>query len=281
VLANVDYKLTRRSLIAAPLVAALVGLPLARGAWAGEPTGAAVAAAGEAAAAAAANPAITQRVELNVAVQLSGEETARKRIVVGLYGKEAPEACRIFVALANGALEAPCRADDSENEALQRAALTTRGVTRNCFAEESTPVTYTGSVAWRIVKGQRVDLGQVKGKFAQRVAPSWPAADASSRLLHDRAGLLSVPRGGGTFDFGLTLAPQPALDAGMSHVVIGEVVEGMGDLMYLNGLPVVNYAGQGAGSEASRAKQCFYGSADTFCSQGKPLKKCTLSTVVL
>jgi len=263
------------------LVAALVGLPWARGAWADDPTGAAAAAEGGGAGAAAAKPAITQRVELSVAVQLSGEETARKRIVVGLYGKEAPEACRIFAALANGVLEAPCRADDSENEALQRAALTSRGVARNCFAEESTPVTYTGSVAWRIVKGQRVDFGQVKGKFAQRVAPAWPSADAASRLAHDRAGLLSVPRGGGTFDFGLTLAPQPALDAALSHAVIGEVLEGMDDLLYLNDLPVVNYAGQGAGSDASRAKQCFYGSADTFCSQGKPLKKCTLSTAVL
>jgi cyclophilin family peptidyl-prolyl cis-trans isomerase len=266
------FSVTRRTVV--PMISTLIGVPWAT--WAGESSSLALEAG---AAASAEKPEVTQRIEVIVAVQLSAEETVRKRMVLGLYAKEAPDACRIFAALSGGTLEAPCRGDDSDNEAFARSGLTKRGVTRACLAEESRPVPYSGSTVWRIVKDKRVDLGQVQGKFAQRAAPSWPSSDATARVAHDRAGLLSVPRGGGTFDFTLTLAPLPELDA--SAVVIGEVLEGMDALQYLNDLPVVNYTGQGAGSDASRSKQCFYGSADTFCSQGKPIKKCTLATAVL
>jgi len=265
-----DLFLTRRSL--GPLAASFLGLAWVPKARASELTAANGA---EASVAGATKPVVTQRVELNVAVQLSGAESMRKRIVVGLYGKEAPQACQNFVALANSALEAPCRADEPEDEAKQRVA-------RNCFEDESTLVTYTGSSVWRILKDERIDFGQVNGKFAERIAPTWPPAEASATLKHDRAGLLSVPRGGGAFDFGLTLAPQPALDTASSYAVIGEVLEGLDDLLYLNELPVVKYVGQSAAAtDVSRSKRCFYGSGETFCSQGRPLKKCTLTAVVL
>jgi len=265
-----DALLTRRSL--GPRAAAFVfAFSKVREARAAEPM---KTIGTDASATTATKPVITQRVELNVVVQLSGAETTRKRILVGLYGKEAPRACDIFVALANSALEAPCRTDEHEDESKQRVA-------RNCFDEEDTPVTYTGSSVWRILKDERVDFGQVKGKFAERIAPTWPSSDASTVLKHNRAGLLSVPRGGGTFDFGLTLAPQPALDAASSHAVIGEVLEGFDDLLFLNELPLVKYIGQSSATDASRSKRCFYGSGETFCSQGRPLNKCTLTAAVL
>ena len=94
-----------------------------------------------------------------------------------------------------------------------------------------------------------------------------------------RAGLLTVPREGGSFDFSITLAATPELDA--SQKVIGEVLEGFETVRRIGDLPVISYAGQGNGAEQSRAKQCFYGSSDTFCSHLKPIKKVSISTSLL
>ena len=67
--------------------------------------------------------------------------------------------------------------------------------------------------------------------------------DDANTLSHDRAGLLSMRRGGGSFEFGLTPAPNPALDA--TRLVIGEVSEDEGEgegglrlVAALNAVPV-------------------------------------------
>jgi cyclophilin family peptidyl-prolyl cis-trans isomerase len=56
-----------------------------------------------------------------------------------------------------------------------------------------------------------------------------------NQLLHDAPGVLSVKRGGGTFDF--TIAPQlnPALDG--ENVVIGKVLHGMDVVDKINKIP--------------------------------------------
>ena len=90
-------------------------------------------------------PKVTQRVNIDAAIQISPEETAKKRLVVGLFGESAPVATANFVSLSSGSLDAPCREDTSAEEAMQRGALTKRGVFRQCLAEEARPVTYTGS----------------------------------------------------------------------------------------------------------------------------------------
>ena len=69
-------------------------------------------------------------------------------------------------------------------------------------------MSYAYSQVWSIQRGRRIDAGQVQGKFALREAPTTPASEASG-LSHDAAGLLSVRRGGGLFDFGITTAPTP------------------------------------------------------------------------
>ena len=135
---------------------------------------------------------------------------------------------------------------------------------------------------------------KVRGKFAFRVPPSTPMSEGNlenpdgviAPRRHDRAGLVSVPRGGGVFDFTITLAALPELDA--TNVVIGEVISSQSSdgssedaLAYLNSIPVIQYLGQGKGSDASRSKSCIYGSADTFCSQLRPIKKTTITTDVL
>ena len=226
----------------------------------------------------AAKTAIGQKVRVQCSVQMSAEETRRETFTVGLYDRASPEASRVFAALAAGKLAAPCQLDNSATENLARSALTKKSVYKACLANSDEPVGYDNSLVWRILKDKRVDFGQVSGRYAYRIAPATPSAE-SAGIVHDRAGLLTVPREGGSFDFSITLAATPELDA--SQKVIGEVLEGFETVRRIGDLPVISYAGQGNGAEQSRAKQCFYGSSDTFCSHLKPIKKVSISTSLL
>lgn len=225
-------------------------------------------------------PQVTQTAFLDVSIQMSPESTEVKRIAIGLFGDEAPVATRVFTALIAGTLDVPCSPEKDTSTSLQREALTKRGVMRACLANEDIPVGYSGSQIWRIVQGRRIDFGQVQGKFALREAPTTPLSEGL-RLQHDRPGLISVPKGGGVFDFTITLAPAPELDS--TNVVIGQVLPDLSSengLQFLGNFPVVNYVGQGMGGSSSRSKQCFYGSTEKFCSQLKPIKKMTLRTTL-
>mmetsp|Transcript_28062 Transcript_28062/g.78258 ORF Transcript_28062/g.78258 Transcript_28062/m.78258 type:complete len:187 (+) Transcript_28062:634-1194(+) len=168
---------------------------------------------------------------------------------------------------------------------------------------------------WRITP-RRIDAGQVRGKWAGRVAPAHPSTEAAT-LRHDAAGLLSVKRGGGSFDFGITTAADPSADN--DDIVIGRVIEGgevrptcrriakasthfarvaEGALLSshltrdestwmpllasqvvaaMGALPVVSVPGQGEGMASSREKACTYGGTNSFCAQAKPLKKLQLA----
>lgn len=221
---------------------------------------------------------IGHRILIRTNVQMSPENTLRRSFVVGLYDETAPEATRVFSALAAGQLRAPCQLDRSGVESMQRSALTKKSIYRACLAGAEEPVGYDNSVVWRILKDQRIDLGQVAGKYAYRIPPATPAWE-SAGLKHDRPGLVSVPREGGSFDFSVTLASTPELDK--TNKVIGEVLDGLDTVQLIGDLPVISYAGQGSGPESSRAKQCFYGSQDTFCSQLKPIKKVSVSMSIL
>lgn len=225
---------------------------------------------------------VTDRVQLQFVQQVSAEENRVLLLTVGLFGREAPESVEVFKRLATGKLIVGCsEPPEAEANSVQRATLSTKSVYKQCVGSESVPVTYSGSLVWRIVQGKRVDAGQVKGIFALRQAPQTSLSE-SPRLKHDAAGLLSVRRGGGTFDFGLTTGPDNEADA--DYVVIGRVLEGMAVLEEMDALPVVRAAevfSQGEGASASRAKACAYGSANQYCSQLKPLKKLVLSRIAV
>mmetsp|Transcript_28063 Transcript_28063/g.78263 ORF Transcript_28063/g.78263 Transcript_28063/m.78263 type:complete len:145 (+) Transcript_28063:500-934(+) len=126
---------------------------------------------------------------------------------------------------------------------------------------------------WRITP-RRIDAGQVRGKWAGRVAPAHPSTEAAT-LRHDAAGLLSVKRGGGSFDFGITTAADPSADN--DDIVIGRVIEGGEVVAAMGALPVVSVPGQGEGMASSREKACTYGGTNSFCAQAKPLKKLQLA----
>ena len=73
----------------------------------------------------------------------------------------------------------------------QRGGATKRSVYRACTESSETPVTYERSLVYRVIKGGRIDLGQVQGKFSRRIPPTWEA-QGTSGLSHDEAGLVSV-----------------------------------------------------------------------------------------
>ena len=229
--------------------------------------------------AASADAAVTDRVLLEFVQQVSAEESMMLPIEVGLFGKDAPQSVSAFKALVAGTYAAPCQEyvdDDPSGMGIERSKQSTKAQYKQCAAGAAEPVTYSGSGVWRIVQGSRIDAGAIKGKFALRVPPQTPVGEGAG-LSHDAPGLLSVRKGGGTFDFGITSAADPAQDA--EYVVIGRVLQGMERVQQLDAMPVVRAAGmmgQGDGSSTSREKACSYGSANAYCNQNKPLKKITL-----
>ena len=224
---------------------------------------------------------ITDKVRLEFVEQISAEESRSLPITIGLFGKDAPEAVKAFKAACAGELMVPCPTDvDTSTELMERTKQSKKAAYRACLGSESIPVTYAYSQVWSVQRGKRIDAGQVQGKFALRLAPTTPLTEGAG-ISHDAAGLLSVKRGGGVFDFGITTAARSEYDE--DYVVIGRVLEGMDSVAALDALPVVK-AADALNVEAasnSREKACAYGSANSYCAQNKPLRKVLLLRVAV
>lgn len=117
-------------------------------------------------------------------------------------------------------------------------------------AEGDAPASYERSVMARVSKDREVVLGQLKkqggqtmliaGQTRPRVVPvAAPLHDDSNPITHDQAGLVSVRKGGGSFEFSISTRPAPSLDK--DELVIGQVLEGMELVERLNILPTNNY----------------------------------------
>ena len=208
--------------------------------------------------------------------QVSAEEKRELPLIIGLFGSDAPEATAVFSSICKGELQAPCPAEvDLSSEVMERTKQAKKAAYKACLGAQATPVSYAYSQVWSVQSGKRIDAGAVSGKFALRQAPLTPVTEASG-LSHDAAGLISVRRGGGSFDFGITTAPAPEYDA--DYVVIGRVIDGMDSVKYLDAVTVVKAADafKAEAATSSRAKACDYASPQLFCAQNKPLKKITL-----
>jgi len=162
---------------------------------------------------------ISDRVKFTVSIagEVAGE------MVVGLFRSAAPQSVDTFVQLARGTL---------------------------ATAPGDAPASYARSVAKRVSKDQEVVLGVLKqqggqtmliaGQTRPKVVPvaALPADDANT-LSHDAAGLVSMRKGGGSFEFSITTRASPNLDKEL--LVVGQVLEGMELIERLNTLPTNNY----------------------------------------
>jgi len=112
-------------------------------------------------------------------------------------------------------------------------------------------LTYRSSTCTRIEQGKSIVCGRLSAGSAARIdreidatgyvrsslvslAEQYTTSDANA-ISHDRAGLVSMKKGGGQFEFVLTPAANPALDE--TNVVIGEVILGMDVLQELDRVP--------------------------------------------
>ena len=162
-------------------------------------------------------PAITKKISLGIAIG-TGEP---QFLTVGLYGDAAPASTALFANLCTASL--PGAPD----------------------------LTYRNSQATRVERDKLIVLGRLSAGSAQAVsrrlddtgyirqelvdkAEQYTNGD-SNELRHDRAGLLSLRKGGGSFEFVLSPAANRALDA--DYIVAGEVLNGLDVVAAMNAVP--------------------------------------------
>jgi peptidylprolyl isomerase len=159
---------------------------------------------------------VTQKVYLDIKV--AGKP--QSRVVIGLFGEDAPVSVASFLKVCQGTLRG-------------RGGRT---------------VSYAYSQAWRIVKDVRVDLGRVKQIDELNQSPGTPQRQIAlievpenrdvNDIAHSVAGAVSVRRGGGAFEFSIN--PQPAevgSELDLEDIVIGLVLEGMDTIEAINRVP--------------------------------------------
>ena len=160
-------------------------------------------------------PRITGRAAIGITIGNAEPRT----LTIGLFGDAAPKSVALFESL--------CRGSNPDG------------------------LTYRDSTGTRVEKDRAIVLGHLSSGSAQRIDREIDATgyvrstlvnladaytnDDANELSHDRAGLVSMRRGGGEFEFVLTPAANPALDA--SRVVVGEVIAGADVLAALNAVP--------------------------------------------
>jgi cyclophilin family peptidyl-prolyl cis-trans isomerase len=180
-------------------------------------------------AAAAVPPTAAHKVTDRVAVDLSVGGEPAGTLSFGLWREAAPKSVDAFVRLAGGTYVS----DPGE-----------------------APAGYARAQASRLVSGEFIEFARVlkqPGGSSQLVAgvtkpqrvPCAPplTADPPNGLAHTTAGLLSVRRGGGRFDFEVTTGMASSLDR--EQIIIGALTdeESMRLLARLDTLPTNNYGG--------------------------------------
>ena len=196
---------------------------------------------------------ITAQVYLDVSVARGPAE----RITLGVFGDDAPAASKFFLSI--------CKGDYGEG------------------------VSYDGAQVSRIETNKRIDVGKLS-KGGNKKQETWMdgmgkvrirsvslASKATHRdqndLLHDTAGVLSVKKGGGTFDF--TIAPQSNSQLDDENVVIGKVISGMEVVSKINEVPASKEDLIGSKGGFSALGKGFDGRAK-IAVVGKPLQKISI-----
>ena len=223
----------------------------------------------------------TQEAEVTdkVYFTVKGLPGGNKRIVIGLFGKDAPECTKKIVKLfSKMGLVTPCR--PKAEKIYQKEQLEANKVYNSCIEGESDGVTLEYSTIWRIIRGERIDVGAVTGRFIAREFPEWQES-VDSGLTHDAPGVVSVRRGNdGGFGFAIYPGGGNPDDLNQDHIVVGRVIEGMDVVEELNNVAVVaaakvNVMALTGGSAVKNAptRACTYGGANLYCNENKPLIK--------
>ena len=205
------------------------------------------------------------------------------RIVIGLYGNAAPNSVKMIKHLVTReGLPATCR--PKAERMLQKEQLEANKVYNTCMEFQNDGVSLQYSTIWRIVPGQRIDVGAVTGKFVSREFPDWQE-EAPNNLQHDTPGTVSVRRGSdGGFGFTIYPGDGSAQLLNEEHIVVGRVIDGMDVVSSLNTkVPViasstVNYMSLAGGKRGGNApdRSCRYG-GPMYCNENKPLVKLTIT----
>jgi cyclophilin family peptidyl-prolyl cis-trans isomerase len=225
----------------------------------------------------------------------SNRQVTNEKIVIGLYGKNAPNSVRMLSQLVSqNGLPAPCR--PRAERALAKEQLEANKVYNACRERKDEGVSLRYSTIWRIVPNVRIDVGAVTGKYLAREYPTWSEEqqNESIRLRHDVPGVVSVRRGNqGGFGFAVypgndstkaasvSNAAAAVADLDDTHIVVGRVVQGLDLVQALNTrVPIVtsaasfNYMALTGGPQTSTApdRSCRYG-GPMYCNENKPLVK--------
>lgn len=234
------------------------------------------------ASAATADAQVTDRIFVEVK-GLGGPSAPTQRIIIGLFGKDAPRSTQMLKQLVNAkeGLAAPCK--PKTDRTLQKEQLEANKVYNTCVEQQEQGVNYEYSQIWRVIPNQRIDVGAVSGKFIAREFPTWQE-DNTNGLKHDTAGVVSVRRGNDS-GFGFTIYPGNGGDAAsqlldQDHIVVGRV-ENLDIVSALNEVPVITSSklggGAAAAAQAAPNRSCTYGGKQLYCNEYKPLNK--LSTL--
>lgn len=202
-----------------------------------------------------------------------------QRIVIGLFGHDAPEATNQLKQLVTKqGLPASCKPKDN-SRLLQKEQLEANKVYNACKESEEKGVNYDLSTIWRIVKDERINVGAVSGKFISRESVDWKG---SNNLQHDSFGVVSVKRGKDS-GFGFTIYPGSSSHSATgstlddTHLVVGRVIAGLEAIQQINQVPVVKSAKFGGSDQKSApSRACRYGSNELYCNENKPLQKLSI-----
>ena len=207
---------------------------------------------------------------------LGGPSDPNDRIVIGLFGNDAPQPVSILTKeVQRDGYKSKCKPLDT-TRVLQKEQLEANKVYNNCIEnEDKVGVNYEYSTVWRVIANERIDVGAVSGKFIARENPNFE--DTNNGLKHDAAGVVSVRRGNDS-GYGFTIYPgggdADALDE--DNIVVGRVIEGMDVVERLNQVPVVKNALAGKKDKKAPSRACRYGGSELYCNEQKPLKKIQL-----
>lgn len=232
---------------------------------------------------------ITDRIFLEVK-GLGGPTAPPQRIIIGLFGKDAPQSTKMLKQLVSrGGLPATCK--PKSERTLQKEQMEANKVYSTCQEQQDKGVNYEYSQIWRIVPDVRVDVGSVSGRFIAREFPTWQET-ADIGLQHDAMGVVSVRKGNDS-GFGFTIYAGTGGDDDATkkldedHIVVGRV-ENLDIVSALNAVPVITSSKLGGNAAAAAMTQtapnrsCTYGGGQLYCNEYKPLNKLsTLSAGVL